>query len=60
MTTPEETHQPDDDDVVIWYVEERNGLDVYRVTKGPTVIGEYTGRSHGRNRSIPHHETVAT
>jgi hypothetical protein len=44
---PEETDLPDDDDVVIWYVEERDGLDVYRVTKGPTVIGEYTGRSIG-------------
>ena len=38
---------PDDNDVVIWYVEERDGLDVYRVTKGTSVIGEYTGRSTG-------------
>jgi hypothetical protein len=45
MTTPEDTDLPDDDDVVIWHVEARNGLDVYRVTKGPTVIGEYTGWS---------------
>jgi hypothetical protein len=42
---PDEPDQPDDEDVVITYVGERDGLDVYRVTKGPTVIGEYSGRS---------------
>jgi len=34
-------------DVVIWYVEERDGLDVYRVTKGTVTVGEFTGRSIG-------------
>ena len=38
---------PDDDDVIIWHLEERDGLDVYRVTKGTTVVGEFTGRSIG-------------
>jgi hypothetical protein len=38
---------PDESDVIIWYVAERDGLDVYRVTKGTLVIGEYTGRSIG-------------
>ena len=38
---------PDENDVIIWYVEEREGLDVYRVTKGTVVMGEYTGRSIG-------------
>jgi len=38
---------PDDDDVVIWHLEERDGLDVYRITKGATVVGEFTGRSIG-------------
>ena len=38
---------PDDDDIVIWYVEQRDDLDVYRVTKGSNVIGEFTGRSIG-------------
>ena len=46
MTTSDEADLPDDDDVVIWHVEERDGLDVYRVTKGPTVIGEYTRPEH--------------
>ncbi len=39
--------RPDDDDVVIWGLPERDGLDVYRVTKGSRVIGEFTGRSVG-------------
>jgi hypothetical protein len=38
---------PDDADVIIWHVQERDGLDVYRVTKGATVLGEFTGRSIG-------------
>lgn len=38
---------PKDDDVVIWQLDERDGLDVYRVTKGSTVLGEFTGRSIG-------------
>ena len=38
---------PDEDDVVIWQLKERDGLDVYRVTKGASIIGEFTGRSIG-------------
>lgn len=38
---------PDESDVIIWYVDERDGLDVYRVTQGSVVLGEYTGRSIG-------------
>ena len=38
---------PADDDVVIWHLEDRDALDVYRVTKGSLVIGEFTGRSIG-------------
>ena len=38
---------PDATDVVIWYLEERDGLDVYRVTKGTVTVGEFTGRSIG-------------
>lgn len=38
---------PDDDDVIIWHLPERDGLDVYRVTKGATIVGEFTGRSIG-------------
>jgi hypothetical protein len=45
MSEPE--NLPDDNDVIIWHVEERDGLDVYRVTKGNSVLGEYTGRSIG-------------
>src|SRR5262244_16839 len=49
LRMPEATEDdlPDENDVIIWYVEERDGLDVYRVTKGSVVIGEYTGRSMG-------------
>lgn len=39
--------RPDDDDVIIWHLEDRDDLDVYRVTKGSTVLGEFTGRSIG-------------
>jgi hypothetical protein len=39
--------EPDDDDVVIWHLPEHDDLDVYRVTKGARVIGEFTGRSIG-------------
>jgi hypothetical protein len=38
---------PDENDVIIWYVEERDGFDVYRVTKGTVVVGQYTGQSTG-------------
>jgi hypothetical protein len=38
---------PDDDDVIIWHLPDRDDLDVYRVTKGSTVLGEFTGRSIG-------------
>ena len=41
------SEQPNDDDVVIWQLPERDDLDVYRVTKGSRVIGEFTGRSVG-------------
>ena len=41
------SEQPVDDDVVIWHLPDRDGLDVYRVTKGSRVIGEFTGRSVG-------------
>lgn len=39
--------QPDADDVVIWHLPDLDDLDVYRVTKGARVIGEFTGRSIG-------------
>ena len=42
-----ERELPDDDDVIIWHLEERDGLDVYRVTKGEATLGEFTGRSIG-------------
>jgi hypothetical protein len=42
---PDEPDLPHDEDVVITHIQERDGLDVYRVTKGGTLIGEYTGRS---------------
>ena len=41
------SEQPDADDVVIWHLPDRDDLDVYRVTKGPRLIGEFTGRSVG-------------
>jgi hypothetical protein len=47
MVEDPERELPDDDDVIIWHLEERDGLDVYRVTKGETVLGEFTGRSIG-------------
>jgi hypothetical protein len=45
-----ESDLPDDDDVIIWHLDDRDDLDVYRVTKGSTVLGEFTGRSIGSNR----------
>ena len=42
-----ERELPDNDDVVIWHLQEQNGLDVYRVTKGLTVLDNFTGRSIG-------------
>jgi len=42
-----ESDVPDDDDVIIWHLQDRDDLDVYRVTKGSTVLGEFTGRSIG-------------
>jgi hypothetical protein len=42
-----ETELPADDDVIIWHLRDRDSLDVYRVTKGSTVLGEFTGRSIG-------------
>lgn len=47
MTHDPDSERPDDDDVIIWHLEDRDDLDVYRVTKGSTVIGEFTGRSIG-------------
>jgi hypothetical protein len=38
---------PDENDVIIWQLQDRDGLDVYRVTKGSTILGEFTGRSIG-------------
>ena len=54
---------PDDDDVIIWQLDERDGLDVYRVTKGDTVLGEFTGRSIGSavfQRAVEHVEWAAS
>lgn len=42
-----ESELPDEDDVIIWHLEDRDDLDAYRVTKGSTVLGEFTGRSIG-------------
>ena len=47
MAEDPESDLPDDDDVIIWHLPDRDGLDVYRVTKGRTVLGEFTGRSIG-------------
>ena len=47
MAEDPESQLPDDDDVIIWHLPDRDDLDVYRVTKGPTVLGEFTGRSIG-------------
>jgi len=41
------SERPDEDDVVIWHLSDRDDLDLYRVTKGSRVIGEFTGRSVG-------------
>ena len=43
----DDTNLPDDEDVVICQLAERDSLDVYRLTKGRTVLGEFTGRSIG-------------
>jgi hypothetical protein len=42
-----ERELPDNDDVIIWHLQDRDDLDVYRVTRGSTVLGEFTGRSIG-------------
>ena len=47
MSEDPESELPDDDDVIIWHLQDRDDLDVYRVTKGSTVLGEFTGRSIG-------------
>ncbi len=50
---------PADDDVIIWHLEERDDLDVYRVTKGSAILGEFTGRSIGSavfNAAVEHCE----
>jgi hypothetical protein len=38
--------RPDEDDIIIWHVED-SVTDVYRITKGAAVLGEFTGRSIG-------------
>ena len=45
--SPGSGHEPSSDDVVIWHLEDRDGLDAYRVTKGSRVLCEFTGRSIG-------------
>ena len=47
MSEDLENELPDEDDVIIWHLPDRDDLDVYRVTKGSTVLGEFTGRSIG-------------
>jgi hypothetical protein len=47
MAEDPEIELPDEDDVIIWQLQDRDGLDVYRVTKGSTILGEFTGRSIG-------------
>ena len=47
MSEDPESELPDNDDVIIWHLQDREDLDVYRVTKGSTVLGEFTGRSIG-------------
>jgi hypothetical protein len=47
VTEDPESELPDGNDVIIWHLEDRDDLDVYRVTKGSTVLGEFTGRSIG-------------
>ena len=59
VTEHPERDVPDDNDVIIWHLEERDGLDVYRVTKGATVLGEFTGRSIGSSvfhKAVEHAE----
>ena len=47
MSEDSTNDSPTANDVVIWYLEERDGLDVYRVTKAAVTVGEFTGRSIG-------------
>lgn len=47
LPEPPDSERPDDDDVIIWHLPDREELDVYRVTKGAVVLGEFTGRSIG-------------
>jgi hypothetical protein len=47
VTQDPESDLPDDQDVIIWHLPDRDDLDLYRVTKGATVLGEFTGRSIG-------------
>ena len=39
--------RPDASDIVICQLDERDGLDVYRLVRGDTVLGEFTGRGIG-------------
>lgn len=47
MSEDRDRELPDEHDVIIWHLDDRNDLDVFRVTKGATVLGEFTGRSIG-------------
>ena len=47
MLDDQTSELPDDDDVIIWHLPDRDDLDAYRVTRGKTVLGEFTGRSIG-------------
>jgi hypothetical protein len=47
MAEDPDVELPDENDVIIWQLQDRDGLDVYRVTKGSTILGEFTGRSIG-------------
>lgn len=47
MAEDPKSELPTGDDVIIWHLEERDDLDVYRVTRGSTMLGEFTGRSIG-------------
>lgn len=46
MSHDPQSEGPDDNDVIIWHVDDRD-VDVYRVTKGAAILGEFTGRSIG-------------
>jgi hypothetical protein len=45
-----ESELPEDDDVIIWHLEDRDDLDAYRVTKGSTALGEFDSSEHRIDR----------